>query len=178
MYEEKELNQNQEQFCVEYTTIGQNTYGNGTRAYLAAFPDCNSEESAASLASRLLRNVKIQDRINELHKENMTKNGVTIESVIADIRHDQMKAREAGLWSVACQLDKLLGQTLAMFTEKYTDATGDKPELPDFTPEELEIVKAEAKLLTMPKHKLEAVFDKHRNGLQENAGKEAGWQGV
>jgi hypothetical protein len=37
MHEKKELNQNQEQFCIEFTTIGQNTFGNATKAYRAAY---------------------------------------------------------------------------------------------------------------------------------------------
>jgi len=128
MYEDKELNQNQEQFCVEFTTIGQNTFGNGTRSYRAAYPDTTNDNSAAASASALLRIPKIQARINELHKENLTKNGVSIESVLANISHDRSNAREAGQWSVACQLDKLEGQYLAMFTDKLqTEDVSDGP---------------------------------------------------
>jgi len=146
MNTDKALNQNQEQFCIEYTTIGQETFGNATKAYRTAYPDTTNDNSAAASASALLRNPKIQDRINELHKENMTKNGVTIESVIADIRHDQTKAREAGLWSVACQLDKLLGQYLAMFTDKYSMTEEHQPLR--LTDEEMEIVLAESRIAT------------------------------
>ena len=139
------LNKNQEQFCVEYTTVGQETFGNGTKAYRAAYPDARNDNSAAASASALLRNPKIQARILELHEENLTKNGVTVESVIANIQHDRTKAREAGLWSVACQLDKLEGQYLAMFSERLALDRGAEDQKPEpLTPGETALLQKQA----------------------------------
>jgi len=142
---ENELNQNQEQFCIEFTTIGQDTFGNATKAYRAAYPDTTNDNSAAASASALLRNPKIQDRINELHKKNLTKNGVSVESVLANISHDRSNARDAGQWSVAAQLDKLEGQYLAMFTDKLqTEDVSESPR-PEDAIEESERKRNEAK---------------------------------
>lgn len=91
--------------------------------------------------ARFLRNPNIQTRIMELHKENLTKVGVTVESVFANIQHDRSKAREAGLWSVACQLDKLEGQYLSMFgIDNNAINQPDKQDLSD-TPELREIAR-------------------------------------
>ena len=143
MNQDNELNQNQEQFCNEFTTIGQETFGNATKAYRAAYPDTTNDNSAAASASALLRNPKIQARINEIHKENLTRNGVTIESVLANIQHDRMNARQAGLWSVAAQLDKLEGQYLAMFTDNINQPDQYRPV--ELSPELIELLQAEAK---------------------------------
>lgn len=55
MTERQVLNQNQEQFCIEYTTVGQETFGNATKAYRAAYPDTTNGNSAAASASALLK---------------------------------------------------------------------------------------------------------------------------
>lgn len=174
MYEDKELNQNQEQFCVGYTTVGREMFGNGTKSYMAAYPDCKDEASASASSARLLRNVKIQARINELHKENLTRSGVTVESVLANIQHDRMKAREAGLWSVACQLDKLEGQYLAMFTDNINTQPENKPKL--MTKEEEAILHEAAIKLTKlnsgrtETDQSEAPEERRRKMLEINAG--------
>lgn len=50
-----------EEFCLEYYNNG----FNGKRAYMKANPDC-SEKSAEAAASRLLRNVKVQNYLKKL----------------------------------------------------------------------------------------------------------------
>ena len=39
---------------------------NGTRAYKAAYPNVKNDETAASAAARLLRDVKVQEYIDRL----------------------------------------------------------------------------------------------------------------
>ena len=58
------LNNNQITFCQEYIKNG----NNGTKAYMKVYPD-SSEESAMVGASRLLRNVKVQEYLQSLQKK-------------------------------------------------------------------------------------------------------------
>lgn len=60
-----ELTKNQKSFCEEYV----NNSSNGTQAYLKAYKTCKKEETAMASASRLLRNVKVLEYINELQEE-------------------------------------------------------------------------------------------------------------
>lgn len=56
------LTTEQQRFVHEYDANG----GNGTQAYLASHPDCKSQNAAAACASRMLRNAKVRDQINQL----------------------------------------------------------------------------------------------------------------
>lgn len=56
------LTENQQRFCVEYAASG-----NGTRAYMSAFPEC-SYNSARNLAARLLQKVAIKKEIAAARK--------------------------------------------------------------------------------------------------------------
>ena len=105
----------QESFCVHYTTIGAETFSNGTKSAIAAG---YSENSAYSQASAMLKNPKIQQRIKELHSENMSRNLITVEKVLADLEHDKLAAREAGQYGVAKGCTELQGKYLAMFTDR------------------------------------------------------------
>ncbi len=60
MAETKELKFREQRFCEEYVKSF-----NGTQSYLAAGYDC-TEESAAVLASKMLRNVKVLEYIDNL----------------------------------------------------------------------------------------------------------------
>ena len=57
------LNPKQEKFCLEYSKSG-----NATEAYRTAY-GTTTESIAATNASRLIRNAKIQDRLKELSDE-------------------------------------------------------------------------------------------------------------
>lgn len=71
------LSVKQEKFCLEYAKLG-----NARQAYINAGYECEKEETIDASASRLLRNVKVQERLAELADE--TKN-----SAIADIQEMQ-----------------------------------------------------------------------------------------
>jgi len=66
---EETLNQQQELFC-QYYSSDREFFGNGTQAYIEAYDVDTSKpnyyKTAAAAASRLLTNVKILNRINEL----------------------------------------------------------------------------------------------------------------
>ena len=59
------LSNQQRKFCEEYVNNG----NNGTQAYLLAYKTCKKEETAMAAASRLLRNVKVAEYIEELRNK-------------------------------------------------------------------------------------------------------------
>ena len=58
------LSMKQEKFCLEYAKSG-----NQRQAYLLAGYECKSDEAIDAAASRLLRNVKVKERLAELAEE-------------------------------------------------------------------------------------------------------------
>lgn len=62
--------------------------GNGTRAYLAAYPNCKSLKAAASNAYKLLRSAEIQAAIDALQAEMWKQQGMGPEEVAALIAGD------------------------------------------------------------------------------------------
>ena len=83
------LTPKQEAFCVHYTTNGAETFSNGTKSAITAG---YSETSAYSQASALLKNPKIQERIQELYKDNMTRNMITsLGAKVRDVAITELK---------------------------------------------------------------------------------------
>ena len=115
------LTPRQDSFCVHYTTIGSETYSNGTKAALAAG---YSEKSAHVTATKLLKQEAIRDRIVELKAENMSRNNITVDKVLADLEHDKIMAREHHKYSVSKACTELQGRYLAMFKDNVNQ-TGD-----------------------------------------------------
>jgi len=137
------LTPKQEAFCVAYTTIGGEGFGNGGKsAIIAGY----SENGAYARASELLTMDKIRKRINELYKQNLEQNNVTSNSVLANIRHDRILARNSGQISSAVRCDELEGKFLAMFTDNINQ---NQPQQPRSIPkdEEKELKKYAAFLL-------------------------------
>ena len=58
------LSVKQERFCLEYAKSG-----NQRQAYLLAGYNCKSDEATDAAASRLLKNVKVKERLAELYEE-------------------------------------------------------------------------------------------------------------
>jgi len=114
------LKPRQDSFCNHYTTIGSETYSHGTKAALAAG---YSESSAHVSASKLLKREDIRNRIIELKAENMRRNLITVDKVLADLEHDKLLAREAHQYSVAKSCTELQGRWLAMFTDRMQTET-------------------------------------------------------
>ena len=98
------------------------TFGNATRSALAAG---YSEKGAYARGSELLRIRKIIDRISELHRENMSRNNITVDKVLADLEHDKLLAREHHQYAVAKGCTELQGRYLAMFCDRqiFEDTT-------------------------------------------------------
>lgn len=114
MNQTKTLTPKQDSFCVHYTTIGAETFSNGTKSAIAAG---YSEKGAYVRGSELLRNRKVLERISELHTENMQRNMITVDKVLADLEHDKLMARKAGQYAVAKECSVAQGKYLAMFTD-------------------------------------------------------------
>ena len=117
MNETKTLTPKQDSFAVHYTTIGAETFSNGTKSAIEAG---YSEKSAYSQACNLLKNPKIRQRINELHTENMQRNSITVDKVLADLEHDKIMARKHNQYAVAKECSIAQGKHLAMFTDNQT----------------------------------------------------------
>jgi len=111
---EKELTAKEEAFCVAYTTIGNETFSNGTKSAIEAK---YAEDSARTQAWRMLRKEHIKKRIRELYDKNMEDNMVTTSSVLANLAHDRLMARKHHQYNVAKSCTELEGKHLAMFTE-------------------------------------------------------------
>jgi len=133
------LKPKQDSFCVHYTTIGSETYSNGTKSALAAG---YSESSAPVQATRLLKQEAIRNRIIELQAENMRRNLITVDKVLADLEHDKILAREHHQYGVAKGCTELQGKYLAMFTDKMKTET---TEIRTYTLEEIEQIIAHSK---------------------------------
>ncbi len=69
-----------DKFVAEYATNG----GNGTRAYLAVRPD-TTEKSAGELASRLLKNIKVQQKVEAALRKQITATGIKGEQVLREL---------------------------------------------------------------------------------------------
>lgn len=75
------LSNQQKLFCQEYLKLGMN----GTQAYLNVYKTCKKEETAMASASRLLRNVKVKEYIEELQSKVEEKAVVTIEDIVKEL---------------------------------------------------------------------------------------------
>jgi phage terminase small subunit len=119
----EKLTPRQDSFCVHYTTIGSETYLQGTKAALAAG---YAESSAHVTATKLLKQEAIRNRIIELQAENMKRNLITVDKVLADLEHDKLLAREHHQYNVARACTELQGKYLAMFTDRHVNENDDK----------------------------------------------------
>jgi hypothetical protein len=68
---------------------------------------------------------KVIARIAELHAENMQRNLITVDKVLADLEHDKLMARRQHQYAVAKSCTELQGRYLAMFTDvRQTESKG------------------------------------------------------
>ncbi len=75
------LSNNQKLFCQKYLELGMN----GTQAYLSVYKTCKKEETAMTNASRLLRNAKVQEYIQELQSKVEEKAIVSVEDIVKEL---------------------------------------------------------------------------------------------
>lgn len=75
------LSNQQKLFCQKYLELGMN----GTQAYLSVYKNCKKEETAMTNASRLLRNAKVKEYIEELQSKVEEKAIVSIEDIVNEL---------------------------------------------------------------------------------------------
>ena len=76
----KKLTAKQQKFIDEYLIDL-----NATRAYKAAYPKCQSDEAANAASSRLLRNVKVQEQIENEQKKIQERTQITQDKVVQEL---------------------------------------------------------------------------------------------
>lgn len=58
---------------------------NATRAYKVAYPNCKTENAASAAASKMLRNVKVQEQISEKMKEREVRTNISQDRVLKEL---------------------------------------------------------------------------------------------
>ena len=140
----KELTNKQKAFCREYVIDH-----NGTQAAIRA---CYSRNGAEVRACELLRKSNIKDYIARLEAAHSVNTDMTVEKVqqmyldaiTLAVQNNQPSAAVSGITGIA----RLYGMD--------KDASLDKQEAEAITPEELELLKKQAKAITKPNIKLNA----------------------
>ena len=77
---QKKLTAKQQKFIDEYLIDL-----NATRAYKAAYPKCQSDEAANAASSRLLRNVKVQEQIENEQKKIQERTQITQDKIVQEL---------------------------------------------------------------------------------------------
>lgn len=145
------LTEKQRRFCEEYLIDL-----NATRAYKAAYPSVKNDHTAAQAASRMLRNVKVVNFLQELKQERQERVQVSqdevleaIQSIAFDINEkskDRLKALEMlckhlGLFDQKDELDRKEQQARIAKLEREAAAEDESREINvsimGMTPDEL-----------------------------------------
>lgn len=108
------LTQKQERFCAEYVKCG-----NAAEAYRSAYKcEKMKPESVWSLASRLMSNVKVMSRVQELRDAAAKEAQVTLEGHLEDLRRLRDIAVEEGQLSAAITAEISRGKAVGLYTDK------------------------------------------------------------
>ncbi len=107
-------NPRHESFCREYVIDVTNQAAAAIRAGYSA-------KTAASQASRLLKNVNVAARVAELQAEAAERNEVTVDNVIAELVDLRDGAKAAKQFGPAIRAEELRGKTLGMFVDTKRD---------------------------------------------------------
>jgi|WetSurMetagenome_2_1015567.scaffolds.fasta_scaffold217518_2 hypothetical protein len=106
------LSPREELFCSNFCSVGSDTFSQKEKSAIQAG---YSKGSAKNIATKLLKRPDIVERIQELHSQNMSRNNINVDSVLANISHDRELARAKGDFSSALRADELLGKYLSLF---------------------------------------------------------------
>lgn len=105
------MTEKQKRFCDEYLIDL-----NGTRAYKAAYPSVKSDDTAAAAATRMLRNVKVHEYIEQRTEELRSARTATAAEVM-EFLTEVMRSENEGSVS-RLKAAELLGKRFGLFTEK------------------------------------------------------------
>lgn len=129
------LTEKQKAFCREYIFDW-----NATRSYLKAYPKVKNESTAASLASRMLRNDKVQAYITEIQKDLEKLSGISKKMIIEE--HKKLAfssiAHLHNTWITRKDFEELTDEQKACIAEISTSV---RKVMGDDTPFEVEYVK-------------------------------------
>ena len=107
-------NPQQERFCREYVIDVTNQAAAAVRAGYSA-------KTAASQASRLLKNVNVKARVAELQAEAAERSEVTVDNVVKKLGELRDEAQAKGQLSAAVRAQELIGKTCAAFVDVNRD---------------------------------------------------------
>lgn len=105
------MTEKQKRFCDEYLIDL-----NGTRAYKAAYPSVKSDDTAAAAATRMLRNVKVHEYIEQRTEELRSARTATAAEVMEFLTEVMRNENEGSVSRLKAA--ELLGKRFGLFTEK------------------------------------------------------------
>lgn len=105
------MTEKQKRFCDEYLIDL-----NGTRAYKAAYPSVKSDDTAAAAATRMLRNVKVHEYIEQRTEELRSANTATAAEVMEFLTGVMRNENEGSVSRLKAA--ELLGKRFGLFTDK------------------------------------------------------------
>jgi hypothetical protein len=108
------LTAKEEAFCVAFTDVDADSYGNGTESAKKAG---YSTASAHNSAWKLRRRPKVQARLDELYEEIAGRRSLTPNRVLSDIEDTRRRAITKGDLATAARCSELMGKTLALFRD-------------------------------------------------------------
>jgi phage terminase small subunit len=167
-------NDSQRRFVIEFLVDC-----NGTKAALRAG---YSGVTAASQASRLLKDVKIQQALNAVRDRLATRLELSIEDVLQELIENVAQARVAGQYSSAVRGLELIGKHLGMFDRQRTEPeavgatmTEMKPEKEDerTDAEQLGDFADDVRMLASQRQQMNASVEEFLEDLEELSGNAA-----
>ena len=92
--------------------------GVASQAYAKAGYETKPGRPTISAASRLLTHVDVQRRIRELRKQMATRNRITVDTLIDDLREDRALARTLGQPSAAIAATQLTAKLVGLLVDR------------------------------------------------------------
>lgn len=91
-------------------------------AYREAY-DCKTDklESVYQMASRVMGNVKVTSRVDELRQSAAESEGITVESSLQELDRLKRKAAEGKNFGAAVRTEELRGKLAGLYVEKHED---------------------------------------------------------
>lgn len=124
------LNQKQELFC-QYYASDREFFGNGVESYIEAYDPITTKpnwyKTAAAAASRLLKNVKVIDRINVLLEEGGLNDQFVDKQLVFIIKqHADFGSKMAAIREYNKLKSRITEKTEETITHKFEDMSDDE----------------------------------------------------
>ena len=117
---DKELTDKQEAFCREYMV--------DFNATQAAIRTGYSKRTAQVQGSRLLSNVMVKKRVDELRAKAITRNNLDVDQVIAMLLEDRAEAAALKQMGPKVRAGELIGRTIGAFVDRIEEPHKQTPE--------------------------------------------------